>query len=322
MGSDVVLVAPKLQNFRALVRGSGYSICDEDIGQPRIASYYRHAILRFRKAPPGESLRIAFPDGSVAETAIQQRNLAFLEGLNCELLINKNNDLGWIRGNLAFHSRKRGVEAAVLIDNGSTDYGLDDLAGVLSECGLRKAVIISAPYKYGGKNRRPAGGELYLHTSMYNLARIKYLQAARAVLCMDIDEILARVDGPGTVFDLALKARLGFLVFHGNDMYPSADADPPFKFGDHRYLHPAQWGENNWCLNPRGPMGTFQWRSHNLENNVLRRLQFTKRVAFYHCLGLTTAWKGGRRWESNAGLIPDPEAARFWDTEFDDVTLS
>ena len=321
-GRDVLLVAPKLLNFRALIRKSAYRIGGRNPGQPRIASYYRHAILRFRNAPPGESLRIEFPDGSVAETPIQPESLAFLAGLNCVLQFNKNNNLDWIRENLAFHSRKRGAEAAVLIENGSTDYGINDLAQMLSKCGLKKAVIISAPYKWGGMNRKPMGGELYLMSSMYNLARIKFLQSARAVLNIDIDEVLARVDGSDTVFDLACKAPLGFLVFHGKDMLPSADATPPFKFSDHRYWHPVFKGANNWCLNPRGPMGKFQWRSHNLEHNVLNKLQFTRQVAFYHCLAMTTGWKGNTRWRIDESLIHDAEAAGFWDTEFQEITLS
>ncbi len=318
VGRNLVIVAPKLLNFRTLFRKTVFEIDGQRLPRPSIASYYRHALIRFRNVPEGNTLRLIFPGGEETTAQITSASRDHLKGLNCEFVINKNNDLRWIREKLIFHCKHRGVEAVLLIDTGSTEYSLEDLATVLTSVGLKRAVIVSMPYKWGGLNKRPVHRELYLQTASFNLCRIKYLQSARAVLCMDIDEIISHVDGPDDIFDLTCKSRLGFTVFSGTNRYPRQDATPPFQFADHELVNPGDSGSDNWCVNPRGPMGGFQWRCHNLERNILSNYQRTNKVSYLHCLGLTTGWHGrdSDRWASASDHVLDESAREFWQTDF------
>lgn len=315
-GPDIVIVAPKLLNFKKLVRSSRFRVGGQDVGQPIILPYYRHCLLHFRNAPDGETLRIEFPGGEIVERSIAVQELDFLSGLNCELTISKNNDLAWITEKLTYHKRRQGLEAMVIVDNGSTDYGIDDLCGALKDAGLKRAVIISAPYPFGGRNNNPVHADLFLQTATFNVARLRYLQMARAVLNVDIDEVVCRTEGHGNIFDMTCDTRLGLLIFPGRDMYPGPEMEPPFSYQDHRYCRPSQKETHKWCLNPRGPMGGLQWRPHNLESNVLRRWQTTRSAGFYHCLGVTTSWKRAGRWTAGDDLVADRDAVEFWDADY------
>ncbi|KMW58345.1 CapZD protein [Candidatus Rhodobacter oscarellae] len=316
-GRHVALVAPKLLNFRRLFRQAQFRVGGQRVRRTRIFSFYRHAIIWLLNVPEGETLAITFPDGSEADAHIHPQDLGFLAGLNCQMMISKDNDLGWIKDQLGFHAAACGLEAVCFIDNGSTAYGLDDLAQALTEVGLQRAVLISMPFKWGGVNRKPANRELYLQTAAYNAARLKYLAQARGVLCLDADEILIPQPDGETVFDRAQRARLGFVRFSGRNRFPGPDAQPRFDYADHGWMLSDQApAAHNWCLNPRGPMGHFQWRCHNLEHNILDVFQVLQGDHFYHCLGIGTGWKDPQRSDGGPALRPDPEAEAFWRDTF------
>ncbi len=209
VGADIVLVAPKLLNFKRLFRQSRFAVGGEDISRVRIHTFYRHAIIWLRGAAAGDTLDVTFPDGQSVTTPIIKTDRDFFGGLNVQMTVSKDNDLRWIREQLSFHAAQCGLEGVCFIDNGSTVYFLDDLADVLTSVGLKRAALVSAPYKWGGVNLKPANRELYLQTAVYNIARFQYLAGARAVVRLDCDEILLPQPKGKTVFDLANHARLG-----------------------------------------------------------------------------------------------------------------
>jgi hypothetical protein len=316
-GDGLVLIAPKLLNFRALFKAARFDVDGEQLGRPKVHSFYRHAIIRFKRIPPGTTLGVEFPDGTRRETLIAPDETDFLAGLNCQMTISKDNNLEWIRQQLTHHVENCGVEAVCYIDNGSTAYSLSELEEVLTSVNLKKAVLISMPFKWGGLNKTTPNRELYLQTAAYNLARLRFLSKARGVLRIDTDEIMTTPKGAKTVFDEAQAARLGFVFFYGSNRLPPPDKEGPFEFSDHVYTPIKQdLAVNNWCVNPQGVLGRFQWRCHNLEHNILEKFQELPGRHYYHCLGIGTGWKGGGRLE--AARLPDIDqtAQTFWTTGF------
>ncbi len=314
-GTVLHIVAPRLLNFGRLVNRTRFSVDGRDIGRPKVRNFYRHSILRFANVPVGPTLTLDFPDGQTAETPIRDARLDFLEGLDCELILSKNDDLNWIADHLRFHVATQGVEGLVFIDNGSTRHSVDDLRKAISDVGLKKVALVSMPYPFGPLNRRPRNIELYLQTAAYNLARLMFLQRAGGALCMDVDEILVP-DGT-SIFDRARASRFGFVTFGGLNRYPDPHAEPPFRFTDHAWsTTPPKDAPDDWCIVPTGPLGKMQWRCHNLENNLLRPFQRLKQTKFYHCLGITTGWKNATRFRPDEPLQKDEDAARFWEDTF------
>ena len=316
-GNRVTLIAPKLLNFKKLLRKSKLKIDGQPVRNMRIICFYRHAIVHLNKAPIGDILTVEYPCGAVAETKIHSADLDFLSGLNCQMMVSKDNDLRWIHDQLRFHVARCELDAVCFIDNGSTAYSLQELGDTIRKTGLKKAVLISMPYAWGGVNRKPMHRELYLQTSSYNLCRIMYLQQARAVVRLDADEVLSPQAPGQSVFDAAVNTRSGFVRFSGSNRFPLPDAPVPVQFSDHTLEEPTNpVAGNNWCINPKGPLGRFQWRCHNLEHNILGDFQMMKGSYFFHCLGIGTGWKHSDRASNAQDLRVDPEAERFWTQDF------
>ncbi len=309
-GDRITLICPRLLNFAKLLRRARVFVGGRPARLGRIRTYYRHSLVTLRRPEEaGDDLRILLPDGAEITAIVQPERLDFLTGLTCEMLISRNNPLEWIEQKLRWHVRGCGLQSVLFIDNGSTDYSLEALREVLERVGLARVVLLSMPFKWGPVNLRPMHRELFLQTSAYNLARVKYLQAARAVLRMDIDEVLM----DGSVFDRAVAARTGFVIFNGAARYPGADRAAPFRYSDHVWRDdPDKLGGGNWCLNPRGPLGRFQWRCHNLEHNILDRFQKLPGAHYYDCTGMTTGWKDAARLQPAQGKTLDARTAAFW----------
>lgn len=249
---------------------------------------------------------------------INPGNLDFLAGLNCQMIVSKDNDLRWLREQLTFHASRCGLEAVCFIDNGSTAYDLQELGETLCSAGLKKAVLMSMPYKWGGLNRRPMHRELYLQTSAYNVARLAFLGRARAVACLDADEVLFPSRDEISIFDRAVQARLGFVRFFGANRFPDPACRSDVQFRDHQWVLPGQdMAAHKWCLNPQGPLGAFQWRCHNLEHNILEKFQTLEDPYFYHCLGIGTGWKDPNRGRPELDLSHDAPTGQFWTHDFE-----
>ena len=313
LGSDVVLVAPKLLNFEVLLRQSQFFVGGSRVERLRIQKYYRHAVITLTEVSAGDSLKIQFPNGAEASGPIVAPRLGHLGSLNCELMISKDNDLTWIEERIAFHSARCQVDGLCFVDNGSTAYDLASLARVIERSNVKRAVIVSMPFPFGGLNKRPRHAELYLQTAAYNLCRLMFLRASRATAILDVDEVLLPQPQGRSVFDAACRSRLGFVRFGGENRLPGSSDTPPFAYAQHMWMRPdKRYSHKTWCIDPKGPLGHLQWRCHNLERNVFARWQTLRGQYFYHCLGIGTGWKNKNRARAKCPLLPDPQARKFW----------
>lgn len=234
-------------------------------------------------------------------------------GLNAMVAVSKNNHLDWIQEWAQFHVTDHRAQGVVLFDNGSTDYNVEDIGAALaSVCGLERALIVSAPFPYGpaDKSARLDVSPRFFQTAMLNLARRDALDQARAVLSIDIDELIIGPEG-ASVYDAAVANRVGMVSIAGNWVYPSPETQSSAPQSLHVFrAEPDQRTNGKWCMAPRGLMSRlFGWAVHKIGGLV--QILFTRQDTFslIHCRAASTGWKGGRyTYPANLRRDPDLEA--------------
>ncbi|WP_138468695.1 hypothetical protein [Poseidonocella sp. HB161398] len=241
-------------------------------------------------------------------------------GLNAVVTMNRDNEIGWIRDWLGHLVRSHGLEAAVIYDNGSTAYAPETLAAEIAAVpGLKATAVLKADYPYGPRDSGK-GFEVrpkFLQPALLNLARTDVLRSARAVLNADIDEIVLR-RGKATVFDAACRSLLGAVHLPGSWAYPGEDDPAPCGHRFHVWQPAAPKRSNpKWCARPRGPISRAGWFVHHVGGELFRLLPPRRDLAFIHCRGTSTGWKGtGTRFAMPEGLARNPELEALMQAEF------
>lgn len=262
------------------------------------------------KATPGElELSIGRKHGAIDARPDQMDRFA---GLNCVAAVNKNNALNWVRDWANYYVSEHGADGIVLFDNGSTEYSADALAATLSAIdGLKAHLVYSAPYPYGPTDRsgKFEVSPRFFQSAMLNIARRDALWKARAVLNVDIDEIV-RKSGDTSVFDLAVRHPLRMVTIHGTWIYPSPDTVGAVAHAANTYRRvPDRKCNRKWCMTPRGLMARFGWAVHQV-GGVLQEATNTSEVHLLHCRGTSTGWKK-KRFDAPQELQADPALAAF-----------
>lgn len=313
----LTLVCPKLLNFEEYFKNFEFEYGGIKLKRPRIKKYYRHDIVVFKAREYSPNLTLETGSFNVT-ISVRQPDFDFFRSLNTEICLSKNENLSWIKEHLSAHVNYHGLEAVFFVDNGSTDYSIDDLEKAIRETGLKKAIILSAPVPFGplnlpGKNAK----ELFFQTSMYNLAKLMYLKSARAVLCVDIDEVMMPPLEEGhTIFDEAINSFWGAVFFGGKLVYPQREDAPPFSFSQHILAKPdAKLYRKKWCLAPSGRLKRYQWRVHCPEGFLLSNILKHKKPRYYDCQGITTGWKAADRYIAPKNAAPDGAAIDFFQVD-------
>lgn len=236
---------------------------------------------------------------------------AQFSGLNCVVVLNKNNRLDWIADWARFYVRVHGLQGVMLFDNASTEYAPEDVAETLAGVpGLERVAVMSVPFKYGpvdggNKLQRPN----FLQPSVLNLARVDAFAQARAVLNVDIDEMIRPLQNI-TVFDAAVARRNSMVKIHGSWIYPDPDHPLPARQKDHTSRAvPNKRCNQKWCVAPRGLLSFFGWSTHHVGGELVRLVNKDTRFELLHCRGTSTGWKSKRF--NFPPLAKDAEMAAF-----------
>lgn len=315
-GKGVTLTCPPLLNLWPHLRG-GLSAQGQPLARRmRKWSHGQADLIHVRGATKDLTLNI---DGHTTPVTIRSRLAARFAGLNALVSMNKNNPLDWIQGWLRHYRQNHGLQAVLIFDNGTEDYSMEALMDCIASVdGLDTIVILQAPFPYGPA-MKPVGNMAnprFLQTSMLNLARVDALSQARAVLNVDIDEIIHVADGR-SIFDLAVDRRNTMVKVHGSWVYPAPSTDLPA--GHTAHTHRAQPNarcNQKWCAVPSGLLSRFGWGVHHVGGRLVRLVKATPGVELYHCLGTSTAWKSKRFDRMPTDLAPDAALRTFWQTRF------
>lgn len=308
LGDRIHLVCPRLLNLRGLFTDASLSLDGSRVTVDRIQSFRRHEIVTLRGA--GAALTVTSGRWS-ASSAISPDQTDLFAGLNTAVTMSLDNDLRWIADWTRFHIDEHGLEAALVLDNGSTAYPPQAIVDTLAATGLTCAVVIPVPQSYGpvpeGKGTK---GAHYLQTALLNLTRLRFLSRAHAVLNADVDEL---VWSAGSVFDLARQSPFGLALYAGQWMIPGPDAAQPYSHADHIYPEAgASTCPTKYCIRPDGLLRGLQWDVHRPETRWPIKLLTRKDAGYWHCRGITTNWKSyDRLRERTPGPVSRDAATRL-----------
>ncbi|WP_417524250.1 hypothetical protein [Marinovum sp.] len=302
------LVCPPLNNFRQAFRKAVFRGDDTPLRFRRLRRYARHEVAEL-DAPDCPSQLSVMLQGWTGTSGVSRAAPEHFAGLNTAFVMSRNNPIDWLVTHARYHRDAHGLEALIVMDNGSTDYALDDLRAALGALGLKRLEVLEVPFKYGPVGKKPyRRTEKFMQTALFNVLRLRFLGQARAVLNCDVDELI--VTRGNSVFDAACASRLGFVQVAGHWVYPAPGAEGPFTHADHSHTaSPPKPCPPKWCLVPGGRLGGFSWDVHGLERLPFLRRRTHGDLSFLHCRSLTTGWKSLKRDEVPEDTVPDPEAA-------------
>jgi len=296
----ITCVAPPLMNLKATVFGAALTLDGRPARLRRVARHQRYEVLQIAAPSLPREIALAGADWSLAAGVARADRQTFADK-NVILTISRDNELEWIRDFALYHRRMQGADAVLFIDNGSTAYPPEAVAETLREAGL-EALIVTAPLPYGpvlqgARNKHVAK---FFRTAMLNVARLRFLSTARAVLNVDIDELVWS-EGK-SVFDMAAESTIGFAPFAGRWRNPGPDAGQPPRHADHVWRRDVQKDcPAKYAVAPQKLAGRLSWDVHRLERLPLKDLFLRRDAGYWHCSGISTGWKYGQRLRRQGG---------------------
>ncbi|MEQ3624349.1 MAG: hypothetical protein ABNH26_01195 [Celeribacter sp.] len=307
-GDEVWLFCPKLWDLARLLKRGEITADGLPVRLRGIGRHRRHDVARLDVPHTARSLHIA-AEGWSASCPISPDQRDLFAGLNASMHISRDNRLEWIVDWARWHKARHGLQAMVVIDNGSTSYQPADVLAALAPVGLTRAAVLSLPQPYGPvRSKQGGGGAKFLQPAALNIVRARFLGRARAVLNADIDELVWSEGG--SVFDAAVASWLGMVSFAGRWTCPPGEAQPPLRHADHVCYRDDRPCPTKYCIVPQGPLRRLSWDVHRPERFPLGR--FTRRddMGYFHCRGVTTNWKSYNRLKSR-DVRPDPHLEKM-----------
>lgn len=307
---SICVICPKLLNFESLLRQGIFTADGDPLRISAIWHFKRFSQVWLRYARKPAQLR--FQSGAFGTTLpIQDEQSDLFRGLNCAVTLSKDNDLQWVRDWAHYNVQVHGLQALVFFDNNSSRYEPTDLLATLrSVSGVQQALVIPAPLPYGCTQ---FGDARFLQVALLNIARLRFFSSAAAVLCTDIDELVAPV-APSGIFAATRRSPLGYLLFRGR--WRDAKAPPHgerLRHGDHVYRHENdRHVATKYCINPQGPCGFSHWDVHGAVRGFLKTYLTTSKVEYWHCRQLSTNWGEVRSTIQADGLVIAPETAKIF----------
>ena len=307
--SGAVLVCPKLLNLEALLSEFRFWI-DEQLVFPKVLHYPRFDVVKLSGSFP-QKLFIEHPLINQVIELSRPLSQAFA-GLNTLVTVNQNNKLDWINDWIRYYKHHHGLQALLIFDNKSDIYSASELADCVSEAGLDSVLVVETPFRYGPVLLDRRQHLLFLQDSLLYLSRLRFLSDARAVLSVDVDELVR--PRQHSVFDEAYKSPLGIIRFSGFWRYVRHNDMGIISHGDHHFLSDDSVATPpKIAFVPRRIPDSVGLDVHGLstESRLLRKafhaLIASPRYSFWHCFDLSTGWKGPRA-QTDQILTYDPIA--------------
>jgi hypothetical protein len=304
MPGRIRLYLPRTFNLWPLIAEAEMRIDGQAVPLPRRRTYRRFETLDLPHAGQAPvEVTLTSPLLGTVRLPVASGDAAPYAGRKVVYTMLRNERLDWVRDWLVFHQREHGADAALIANNGSTDYtGEDLLAAMRGVPGYATAAVLEAPLPWGPfQFERGVDDAKFLQTTLLNLARDRFFPEAAGVLNADIDELVVR-RGPRSAFDIA--RRWGYATFRGSWHY-ARPTDAPPRHADHVLIDPTEkLCPTKYVYVPSSLLGRGCLSVHSLEK-IGRNFFKTRELHFLHCRGISTSWKIDRTAESRPGLRPD-----------------
>ncbi|MEL7026755.1 MAG: glycosyltransferase family 2 protein [Pseudomonadota bacterium] len=252
------------------------------------------------------SLRISWPGGTIlAEPSAG--DLSFFDGRNVGLALRSEDKVGATVDWLVWHRDQHGMTGALIVDRAEKpgffsalkkrQKALGDLAimvvrpGVgLGKAGLgREGDAYFAPDAPGRDRMTAPVADPWLaplgDMAIYEVLRRRYLSNARAVMNLDLCDLLAPGVGQRSVFDAAEAAPGGVVALAGTHAYPwRLPQGRAVGFSDHTCVmfdrDAVRW---RWCVAPKKAGEATIWRLLRVSGAAADRSATRK---FWRCIAL------------------------------------
>lgn len=315
----VRLICPRPYNLAPLLAQDRLQIDGRPVRGLRHRPQERHDFFDIPCRTRPSQISVKVDDTTALQTPVNTvEDAAFFKGKNTVFILSKNNDLHWITDFTRYHCKAHNLQAALFIDNGSDQYEVPEIADALARGGLEHAMLMRLPLRYGARTSKTVGGQRshateFLQMSLLNIARLRFLRSARAVLNCDIDEFVSTDNGQ-SIFDRAASSPLGLVRFGGLWRYCDPDLPDGQRpgFADHCWAPtPEEVCAAKYCVRPRSILGQFPWSVHKL-NKLRQNTRYgTTRAKFWHFRRITTSWKSNiRETGAKTPLSHDPDMAQ------------
>jgi hypothetical protein len=313
-GRHVYLIGPMGLNLTPLIEAlviTGHP--SGTIAKPRIHHGVQAEILRVT-LPAGDK-RLSFKFGAQQFILpIQPNQSQHLRGQRVIFTINKDNDLRWIADWARFYVKEHGATAAVVYDNGSETYSLDELRITLASVqGLEKFLVIPWPYKFGSmddvyeKHRFGGNWGMFAQPPKFTQFFRKYAMEARSVLNVDIDELVMSPFRK-SVFRAVERSPFGLLRFNRVWVLNVRSETGPPRHQDffvHKKGRAARDRGKKWALVPARAFFA-SWRAQPWTHFVKGWLNLSGSSADfygYHFIGISRSWY----WDRTEKIAYDPK---------------
>lgn len=301
----VLLICPKLLSLEPLLKLSHITLSGAEAKGLRINRYRRHDEVWIRCSARPEALTLS-KDMLKLNTKISDQAHGFA-GKNVLMTKSKDNALPWVSDWLRHHQMQQGANAALIFDNGSRDYPLADLQHCMDDVeGLEHAAAVASDFPFGSwKATKLLHRSMFYQAGMLALARHRFLHNARAVLPIDIDELVCGAN----VFDAAYAARLGYVTIPGVWRYSRLPDDQMPRHADHIWRkEPDAVSKEKYCLAPGRAFTDTVWDIHGIRRYAFNKLAMMKNARFLHCEHISNGWKRKRNAEQGTELMRDPQS--------------
>jgi len=314
----ITLVCPKLYNFEYYVRNGCHQTSHEHLKIYAINKFRRHdeVYLKYKLDP--HIFKFQYKDVCCSNDISQSDNLLFRK-MNCATILSKDNALRWINDWVNFHIDHHNLEGLVFFDNESDEYSIQKLHDCLEAIsGLKQFVVLAAPFRYGTFHKaKYVHRAKFLRAALLNVARKRFFAQAKAVLNIDIDELVAPLKG-SNIFDETKKSLLGYRLFNGRWRHIANAPTKGVRHADHIYLTENDLcSATKYCIDPQGILSSRPWDVHRVLNGYLNKSLVSDKIFYYHCRQITTHWKYRREPAEENKLFTDEELQQAMLATFD-----
>lgn len=294
-------------------------------------------ILTARSGDESFSFRIGEASGMVTPMT---PDTAPFEGRNCALAVRNGESPETVRDWLLFHVRHHGLEAVVILDRAKPAKSrrfrkaLQDLCADIE--GLKTVYVVAFDHPLGKADQPPEAhpfsvpgapgkdrmevpeaapwdaplGEMHL----FEMLRHLYLEKARAVMSLEVYDLLEPPRNGTSVFDRAVASTTGAVLLQGRQCYPwRTRKGEAVQFGDHICVpFDATRGPRRWCVAPDKVDGNAVWR---LTRIVGTSPSDGEVVPFWRAMALRHPTESVARIVPKTSLVEDPTLIELCERE-------
>ena len=289
----VNLIGPPLLNLEPSLVESRFSGNNGEVYEADLITMDRTSVVRLNDCDTSDVVTMSSQDLYIS-MSINQSLRHLFDGRNVLVTKSKDNRLNWISDWVKFHVAEQEIDAVLIYDNASTEYGPEDVLEAISLPGVKTAVVVHWPFKFG-----PQGGSWNgLHGAPWDSdfceygimehARQRFLGTAAGVLNADIDE-LVMTEGEGTVFDVLAELGCGAVSFTGRWIETAGRQGSSESYADYSHFDTRRdLTTAKWAIAPTEIPHAAQWKTHTIAGV---KMGVSPTTTHRHFMGISSDWK-------------------------------